>query len=387
VIDLAAACHILPRNIWENAKVQGQAGGTIPAARSLSDLLAGIEMSGQTWCYCDLGAQGGYSLPPAEVAWFHAVLHGSVRIASPSGGVIELRAGEAVAVLSGEAHALRVCPESGAPTLDFLREERAVDIPPAFPLGQPGAVMARVLSGRLSTSLPAGTARQSLPAFLRLGDTGGAAWAELLRAEALPLAGIGPGSAALLTKVAALMIVAQLRAHPDCRQMFSPERQDPIGQSLRLIGGNPSANWSVERLARSVGMGRSNFAAHFSAQVGRAPMEVVAEQRMEQAAQLLRKGSLKIAEISELCGYGSEAAFSRRFTRHFGASPSQMREAARAGVPSEEASQSWLPLLAGRRAKDIASQVRQRVPQAGSTATNGRGPGPLSTVILRSRSD
>lgn len=386
-IDARTACHILSAKHPGECKLQGQSGGASPGTRSLSDLLAEIELFGRTWCYCDLGSQGGYSLPPAEVAWFHAVLHGSVRIASPSGGLIELRAGEAVAVLSGEAHALRVSPDSSAPTLDFLREERAVDIPPTFPLGQPGAVTTRVLSGRLSVALPSGTARQALPPFLRLGEASAAPWAELLRAEALPIAGMGPGSAALLTKVAALMVIAQLRADPDCRQMFSPERQDPIGQALRLIAGNPSANWSVERLARSVGMGRSNFAAHFSAQVGRAPMEVVAEQRMEQAAQLLRKGSLKIAEISELCGYGSEAAFSRRFTRHFGVSPSQMRELARAGSPSEEVTQSWLPLLAGRRAKDVASQIRQRSPKPNGPAGNGTGAGPLSTVILRTRID
>jgi AraC-like DNA-binding protein len=385
-IDVETACHILPRNIRENAEVQGQTGRAT-GTRSLSDLLAEIELSGRSWCYCDLGAQGGYSLPPAEAAYFHAVLHGSVRIASPSGGLIELQAGEAVAVISGEAHALRISSDSAAPTLDFLREERRGDIPPTFQLGQPGAVVARVLSGRLGITLPSGAARQALPAFVLLGDAGTTAWGDLLRAEALPLAGIGPGSTALLTRVAALMIVAQLRADPDCRQMFSPERQDPIGQALRLIAGNPSANWSVERLARSVGMGRSNFAAHFSAQVGRAPMEVVAEQRMEQAAQLLRKGSLKIAEISELCGYGSEAAFSRRFTRHFGVSPSQMRETARASSPSDDPSQSWLPLLSGHRMKDVASQIRQRAPKPSGSAPNGVPPGTLSTVILRSRGD
>lgn len=366
----------------------GQVGASAPDARSLSDLLAEIELSGQTWCYCDLGAAGGYSLPPADAAYFHAVLHGTVRVASPSGGLIELRAGEAIAVLSGEAHALRVSSDSAAPTLDFLREERSVDIPPTFPLGQSSAVSARVLSGRLAIALPTGTARQALPAFLRLSDASNAGWADLLRAEALPLAGIGPGSAALLTKVAALMVVARLRADPDCRQMFSPERQDPIGQALRLIAGNPSANWSVERLARSVGMGRSNFAAHFSAQVGRAPMEVVAEQRMEQAAQLLRKGSLKIAEVSELCGYGSEAAFSRRFTRHFGTSPSQMRDTARSSTPvAGDTSHSWLPLLAGRRAADVASHVRQRVSKLGGPPTNGAPSGPLPGGFLRRNGD
>src|SRR3546814_9288756 len=77
-------------------------------------------------------------------------------------------------------------------------------------------------------------------------------------------------------------------------------------------------------------MGRSNFAAHFSHRVGKAPMEVVAEHRRRHAAMLLRQGRMKIAEIAELAGYGSEAAFSRRFSRYFGMSPSQLRDEARA---------------------------------------------------------
>jgi AraC-like DNA-binding protein len=249
--------------------------------------------------------------------------------------------------------------------LEFLREERAVDIPPTFPIGQTGPVAARVLSGRMAATLPSGATRSAMPSFLKLGRCDEAGWGALLRPEALATAGIGPGSAALLTRLASLMLVAQLRIDPLCRRIFSPAPHDPIGQALRLISGNPSAHWTVERLARSVGMGRSNFAAHFTAQVGRAPMEVVAEARMEQAAQLLRKGNLKIAEISELSGYGSEAAFSRRFTRHFGVSPSQMRIAARAVDAGAGAQPSWHPLLASRRPTDAANLVRRRARQSG----------------------
>ncbi len=225
-------------------------------------------------------------------------------------------------------------------------------------------------------TLPAGTSRSALPSFLPLGDCGDAGWGALLRADALPRAGIGPGSSTVLTRLAALMVVAQLRSDPLCRRMFSPAPHDPIGASLRLIAGNPSANWTVERLARSVGMGRSNFAAHFTAQVGRAPMEVVAEQRMEQAAQLLRKGNLKIAEISELAGYGSEAAFSRRFTRHFGMSPSQMRSEARAADLAGVAAPLWQPMLGSSRPRDAARLVRHRATLASGKAT------PLATGIL-----
>lgn len=328
------------------------AGG--PADQSLSDILGPLALGGRTWCYADLGAAGGFSVPHGDAAFFHAVLHGSLRATSPGGGTIELAAGEAVFVLSGEAHALRVATGSPAPTLDFLREERGVDVPPSVgPIGSggTGAPVARVLSARLMLDLPTGASRQALPAFLRL-DSGPAA---LLRPEALARAGIGPGAAALLTRLAGLMLVAQLRVDPACRSLFAPEKPDPIAQALALIAGNPSASWTVERLARSVGMGRSNFAAHFTGQVGRAPMEVVAEQRMVQAAGLLQKGNLKIAEISELAGYGSEAAFSRRFTRHFGVTPSQMRETLRAEESAAVATaDSWS--LLGRRISGPASR-------------------------------
>ena len=327
---------------------------TQPPDPPLSDLLASLELGGRTWCYVDLGASGGFGVPHGDAAFFHAVLHGSLRITAPGGGTIMLQPGEAVFVLSGEAHALRVTADSAAPTLDFLREERGGDVPPSLAPGGSGPIVARVLSGRLTLNLPAGATRQALPSFLQLGAAGDSSWGMLLKPEALPLAGMGAGAAALLTRLASLMLVAQLRNDPFCRALFAPRKQDPIGQALALIAGNPSASWTVERLARSVGMGRSNFAAHFTSQVGRAPMEVVAERRMEQAAGLLRKGNLKIAEISELAGYGSEAAFSRRFTRHFGVSPSQMRETLRGSEDTQVSASGWQ--LLGRRAPDFVAR-------------------------------
>ncbi|MFT4027533.1 MAG: AraC family transcriptional regulator [Novosphingobium sp.] len=356
-------------------------------SRQLSDLLSGLELGGATWCYCDLSADGGFSVPHGDAALFHLVLHGTVRIALSAGEALELKAGEAVAVLGGDAHALRVAPGSAAGTLDFLRREQAVDAPPTLVLGSPGPVAARILSGRLSITLPSGASRSSLPGLFRLANAGFSAWGHLLKPEAMALAGIGPGSAALLTRVASLMIVAQLRADPRCRQMFAPEQRDPIGQALRLIAGNPSANWTVERLARSVGMGRSNFAAHFTTQVGRAPMEVVAEQRMEHAAQLLRKSKLKVAEISELSGYGSEAAFSRRFTRNFGMSPSALRDLARAAEAAQPADPLRGVLLAGPRQKDAAA-LRRTSPVK---AEDSRPPRPAATsgqtTIFRARAE
>jgi AraC-like DNA-binding protein len=343
--------------------------------RSLSDLLSGLELHGQTWCYSDLGAPAGFSIPPGEAVLFHAVLHGSVRVACASGEVAELDEGDIAVVLSGEAHALRTCPESGASTHAFLRENRSVDIPPTFALGEGGRVRSRVLSGRLQADWPGEVNRAALPSLLRISGKGSAA-AVLLRPDALAMAGMGAGSTALLSRLAALLLVASLRAEPRCRQLFAPPRRDPIAQALQLIDANPSANWTVELLARSVGMGRSNFAAHFTQAMGRAPMEGVAEQRMEHAATLLSQGKLKIADISEMAGYSSEAAFSRRFTRHFGVSPSRMREQARASEAETSAQpQPVQRLLATRLAEGVASAGRPPPAIAVPVSTSSTGSG------------
>lgn len=333
----------------------------ISEARSLSELLAEVGLAGRTWCYSDIAAQAGFSVPPSDAVLFHAVLHGSARVATTGGAVAELAAGDMVFVLSGEAHALRTTAQGAASAHELLRAERPVDIPPSVAIGPPGPVAARVLSGRLRARWPGEVKRPALPPLLRLGKDEGHAAGALLAQGAVALAGMGAGASAVLTRIAALLLTAGLRADPRCRQLLSPSPHDPIAQARQLIESNPSASWTVEKLARSVGMGRSNFAAHFTQTVGRAPMEVVAEHRMEHAATLLRQGRLKIAEISEMAGYSSEAAFSRRFTRHFGLSPSQMRERARAaGAGDTKPAASFPPLLAARLTEGAATFGRRQ---------------------------
>ena len=340
--------------------------------RSLSDLLGAVELRGQGWCYSDIGAASGFSIPPGDAVFLHAVLHGTLRLTCASGGTREVGPGEVIMLLSGEAHALRMTAQSPVISHEFLKTENSSDIPPSIAVGPSGPVAARVLSGRLAPRWPDQISRAALPALLQLGGEGSPA-AKLLRDEALLMAGMGSGSSALLTRLAELMLVAALRANRDCRQMLSPSKTDPISQAMALISANPAADWSVARLANMVGMGRSNFAAHFTASLARAPMDVVAQARMELAARLLGQGRLKIAEISEMAGYGSEAAFSRRFTRHFGLTPSQMRSQASLETDGSEPP-AWQSLLASKLTQGAAVLVRQRAMRQPHAVDASAGP-------------
>ncbi|MDE8653994.1 AraC family transcriptional regulator [Novosphingobium album (ex Liu et al. 2023)] len=328
-----------------------------PGGRPVSEIVAGIRLSGRTWCYADFAGAAGFAVAPADGVFFHAVIHGAVRVACTGGARAELGPGDAVFVLSGEAHALRTAPGAPAQPHACLRAGDEADIPPTWVFGEGGRIGARVLSARLGIAWPGEIGRGALPALLPVAS----AAAPLLRPDAIAAAGIGPGACALLTRLAELLLIAALRADPAARAFLSPRPRDPIGEAVRMIAAHPAADWTVGTLAHAVGMGRSNFAAHFTREIGRAPMEVVAEHRMEQAAIMLRQGRLKIAEIGEMAGYGSEAAFSRRFTRHFGVTPSQMRETARAArVPAPVPAPAFRPLLSGEPARDMAAFARAR---------------------------
>ncbi|PEQ13059.1 hypothetical protein B2G71_09565 [Novosphingobium sp. PC22D] len=340
------------------------------AATSASrpDGLEKLRLARGTWSYADLSSASGFSVAPTDGVYLHCMIHGELRLACAGGAHIVLRGGDAMMVLSGEAHALRTAEGAAAPSHVLLRERSAATAPSSCAFGPPGRPVARVLSARLDASWPEGISRRSLPALLALAGTGRPESARLVAPDAFARAGVGAGSSAVLTCLAELLLIAALREGAVARSIFAAADPNPIADALALVAADPAAAWTVASLARAVGMGRSNFAARFAETIGRAPMEVVAEYRMEHAARLLREGRLKVAEISELAGYGSEAAFSRRFTRHFGMTPSRMRESARAASLVTQERPGFRSLLRGTAA---ALDRRQAEPAVREPRTRG----------------
>ncbi|MFT3967466.1 MAG: cupin domain-containing protein, partial [Sphingobium sp.] len=110
---------------------------------TVSDLLSLLDIGGRNWSYVEIGADAGYSAPPGDGIYVHIVLHGAVRLTGVTGGTLMLEADQAAIILSGEAHALRGAPDSAVTPLDFLRDDRQVDVPPTVTLGAGGPIAAR----------------------------------------------------------------------------------------------------------------------------------------------------------------------------------------------------------------------------------------------------
>ena len=118
-----------------------------------------------------------------------------------------------------------------------------------------------------------------------------------------------------------------LETLPSAQTSWLSGLRDPtVGQALAALHGEPGVPWTVERLARLVGLSRSVLAERFTEMVGHPPMQYLALWRMQLASRLLIEGG-QVAAVAGAVGYESEAAFSRAFKKLVGQAPATWRSA------------------------------------------------------------
>lgn len=106
---------------------------------------------------------------------------------------------------------------------------------------------------------------------------------------------------------------------------FTGLRDPMVGRAIATIHSRPGENWSVRRLAQSVAMSPSRFAARFVTALGDSPMVYVTKWRMNVASRLLDSTQQGVSEIATAVGYENLAAFNRAFKRHIGVTPAAWR--------------------------------------------------------------
>lgn len=82
---------------------------------------------------------------------------------------------------------------------------------------------------------------------------------------------------------------------------------------------------TVDTLAKQAGLSRYHFSRLFAAQTGLAPAAWIIEQRVREAARLLRGTRLPLKEIAEHCGFPNANYLCRVFRRHSGMPPASYR--------------------------------------------------------------
>ena len=252
------------------------------------------------------------------------------------GEPIPVEAGEVIVFTNGDPHVMSSNPGMRA---DPVTPE-ALDAAIAGPLsifmnyGGDAPVSAKLVCGFLACdNQPFNPLLDSLPPVIKAGDPedSDAGWlGQFIHLAVRKSAEKRTGGGAVLAKLSELMFIEVVRRHlealpPDRAGWLAGLRDPFVGRALSLMHGNPARNWTIEELAKNVGLSRSVLAERFTDLIGMPPMHYLAKWRMQIASELLSGGNTNVATIAAEIGYESEASFSRAFKKMVGVPPSVWR--------------------------------------------------------------
>ncbi|WP_206409432.1 helix-turn-helix transcriptional regulator [Lysobacter enzymogenes] len=147
----------------------------------------------------------------------------------------------------------------------------------------------------------------------------GQAWRQLLDAAC------EPAPAPLLEQHAhTLLLCLTLAGAAACLQA---DREAPLNVRVRqLLREDPGRDWSLDEIARRLGLGASTLRRQLSAH-GAGFREMLEDERLGLALAQLQGTRESIVRIAAAAGYASASRFAIRFRRRYGLSPSELRAA------------------------------------------------------------
>ena len=265
----------------------------------LSQVLQLIRLRGERVYLTEKRYPWREELPPG-VSHVHYVESGQLRVEPVDAAPVIAKAGDLILLPHGRGHTLADAG-AGPPTrfMGALFRYEALPLPPIV---------------------------AALPSVMMIGSDGGAVprWQDAVMQHLLFEANEPrPGSTLMISRMIDLLVIRTLRTWAERHSQPSAAlRDDRVAKALRAIHGEPEHSWTLDSLAQRAAMSRSAFAEHFTKLVGDSPLRYLARWRLSLAHEMLRSGSVGVAEAAHRVGYSSEAGFSRAFKAHHGFAPS-----------------------------------------------------------------
>ena len=133
----------------------------------------------------------------------------------------------------------------------------------------------------------------------------------------------------IAAEVASVFIYEQARSQYDAQPVFSLGRLDirdrRLEQAVRLMESSVENPCSTKTIARQLGVSCKTLETIFKRDLGTTPSRFFLNLRLKLADRLVLNSDLDMREISVRSGFSSLSAFSRAYSRQFGASARQRR--------------------------------------------------------------
>ena len=310
---------------------------------ALSDVLRAVRLTGAVFFAIDASSPWVAETPGARVVApklmpgaehvieYHVVTGGSCWAGLIDEPAVRLEAGDIIVFPQGDAHTVSSTPGMrGIPSDEAQRLAlNAQKLPVAISIQGGGPDQTRIICGFLGCDArPFNPLLSALPRVIVLRGSGDASsvLGRLVELAVVESAAARAGSECALSRLSELLFVEAVRHHVATLSVeqvgwFAALRDDQIGRALQKLHERPAHPWTLEELAKEVGMSRSMLAERFAHFVGMPPIQYLANWRIQLAASLLRSTKASLAEIADRVGYGSETALSRAFKRTVGVAP------------------------------------------------------------------
>lgn len=285
---------------------------------------------------CHFGAPWLLDHPPAMrgVAPYHLVTRGAAQVEGIDG--LLLAAGDLIVFPHGGAHRLHIGDPALATPLHGAADETADSGLLRYKGNHGAGAPTDILCGefRFDMDRPDGGLLAALPAVLVVRGSGQGARGlrqviDLLQGEA---EAPGDGSDAIVRQLASALFALSIRAWlaqtPAVPGLFALLAERRVQPAVHAMLDAPQQPWTLATLAELCHMSRATFARVFGHAAGAAPLAVLTQLRMAQAARLLETGQHAAGMVAEMVGYQSEAAFHRAFKRRYGVGPGAWRRQA-----------------------------------------------------------
>ena len=320
-------------------------------ADALSDVLKTVRLTGAT--FFDVVARAPWAaesvpwkmilpkvLPSAEhLIAYHVLTEGRCFASIIGEEPIAVEAGEVIVFTKGDPHVMSSSPGMRAEAVPARALDAATlsQLPFFLNYGGDGPVSAKLVCGFLACDAqPFNPLLDNLPPVIKAGDSEGsdARWlGQFIRLATMESSDKRAGGESVLAKLSELMFIEVVRRHlaglpPEQAGWLAGLRDPFVGKALSLMHARPEHDWTIETLAKDVGLSRSVLAERFADLVGLPPIQYLAKWRMQIASGLLSRGNTNIARVAAEIGYASEAAFSRAFKKMVGVPPSDWRRRA-----------------------------------------------------------
>ena len=252
----------------------------------------------------------------------------------PGGEPLALRAGDAALLVRGSVH--RMLGGNDAPEVTLSSLVKAPLAGELIPIrhGDSGA-RTRVVTCLAAMEKPLSDPLvEALPNLVKANLRGSAPARVMEEAMGFSLSESDApraGGLATLSKLAELLFIEIVRRHVESTAQEATGwvaglNDRYVGRALALMHGKPGDEWTVEKLARQVGLSRSALADRFVQLLGEPPISYLSRWRLRLAAHKLASTRRTVESIAADAGYESSSAFAHAFKTTFGKPPSIWRK-------------------------------------------------------------